>query len=549
MDNTGVIAPRASRELAALLALAAVMVAALLLRVEAATHKRCLFHDEGISYLLAAAKLSDYQRPAGPEHPAGRWAPGAAWRAYFAVDRPLALAKVREDLAALDVHPPLYFWLLHVTASFTGLGLTTGAALNIALHALGLLLMALVARQLTGSRLAALAALSLWTFNAATYSTTFISRQYELLTLWTLAALWLLSRVIRAPLRRSAYAGLGLVCGLGLLTHFQFAHLMVATFLLALLLCLGLKALPRRALLWLAGAFLLAATLLLVLHPDAVTQVQKIEQWRRPFSVQGMLQRGANIALVFRRALWSEESRHSLPQAAGVLLLVAGLALSAARAWRRLRRQGQEGAATQDVLRLSPILLSLFLLTQLSAQYLSFVAPRHAMNDRYLAMLWPTLALALVSAGASLLRGRALVALLVACAAGAMTCGVLFRHESAYLCKGGPPYGDLPGRYPALIVDNVVRGRMPKLLFSLAPGAAVFAAPQQDILSRPEVIDRLTRGLAGRPRLLLLSMLGYGSTEAGRRYLLAGFSGRGFQVRELQGGTYAAYELTRPHGP
>ncbi len=168
----------------ALALLACVLVAAGGLRVAAGADKSGLSHDESISYLAAACHQGDYARiTVLGEPPFGRWVAASDWKALLRPDRALCLGDIGRDLAREDIHPPLYFWLLHVWALVFGVGLWTGLSLNIVLATLTGLALYGLARRLLGNPLQAASVAGVWSLSPAAIRVFGEARQYELLAL------------------------------------------------------------------------------------------------------------------------------------------------------------------------------------------------------------------------------------------------------------------------------------------------------------------------------------------------------------------------------
>jgi hypothetical protein len=85
-------------------------------------------------------------RPGAP--PAGRWAPASEWQRFLAVEHRWCFATIGRDLVATDIHPPAYFWPLHIWTLAFGVGLTTAAWLNAPIDALTALALFALARDL-----------------------------------------------------------------------------------------------------------------------------------------------------------------------------------------------------------------------------------------------------------------------------------------------------------------------------------------------------------------------------------------------------------------
>ena len=181
--------------------------------------------DEGFSYLVAATGEDQFTR----------MFTSAAAPLTFKGHEVLSLytlepherwqyAKVTA-LTAADVHPPLYYWLLH-TAMAPGEAFPkwSGVGLNIVLHLCSLLLLFLIARKLLPhSPWLPLLVVSLWTFSPASLNITLFVRMYELLTLCALGAVWVWLRLLQSQTWHWKHWVLWtLTLTLGLLSHYYF---------------------------------------------------------------------------------------------------------------------------------------------------------------------------------------------------------------------------------------------------------------------------------------------------------------------------------------
>ena len=141
------ITPVSRRALAiALLVLA--VIAGVGLRAAATAPKESFTHDEAISYIAATCHQGEYQEITfAGRGPYGRWVPAYEWQRLLQPEDRGCLGRIAADLARYDIHPPLYFWLLHGWALLFGVGVWTGTSLNIALAALGTLALFGLARR------------------------------------------------------------------------------------------------------------------------------------------------------------------------------------------------------------------------------------------------------------------------------------------------------------------------------------------------------------------------------------------------------------------
>lgn len=228
------------------------------------TWKQGLSNDESVSYMCAAAT-------------AGIWETrisdmvntpitiGDLQRFY---DRPegFAFRTVSMDMALYDVHPPLYFWVLHFIHVLWGTGPGTGAYVNIVLGLGVLLLVFRVAKGVLPGPIAPLAATVVWYLSPAVVQIDLEARPYQLLTLLALASYLLGSRVVNGQATRATWAGLTLVNTLGLLTHLYFPFILLPG--LALVVArYGM----RRPSLYFLGSLLVSLAGMVILYPEFLT--------------------------------------------------------------------------------------------------------------------------------------------------------------------------------------------------------------------------------------------------------------------------------------
>jgi mannosyltransferase len=135
-----------------------------------------------------------------------------------------SLAQIARD-AAHDIHPPLYYWLLHF---WTGLFGTSEVALRSLSAVLGVLLVILIYR--VGQRLwdgtAAVAAAFVAATNPFQIYYAQEARMYMLLALLGVGAAWAMQEM--AAGRKTGFALYILCAALGLYTHYSFPFLLIA---------------------------------------------------------------------------------------------------------------------------------------------------------------------------------------------------------------------------------------------------------------------------------------------------------------------------------
>jgi hypothetical protein len=98
------------------------IILGILLLLSQAYSINTISHDDAISYLAATGHQGLYQT----SKPAAQWIPARAWQSFWTPDRFWCFRNISTELAMNDIHPPLYFWCLHIVTSFLGVELTTG---------------------------------------------------------------------------------------------------------------------------------------------------------------------------------------------------------------------------------------------------------------------------------------------------------------------------------------------------------------------------------------------------------------------------------------
>ena len=252
--------------------------------------------DEAISFLESTCHLSDYKSlVGGGAPPYGAWAAAHDWQRLIESEGELCLGQIRSDLATGDMHPPLYFWLLHLWLLGNGgqRAFMATIGLNLLLAAVGTLALYKLGRTLFASRLdgAALAFCAALNTVAAYASMEF--RPYALLGAVTSIYLLALERARpAAATKRRMYvrgAALSLATAAGVLTHHMFAAVLIGGAVYA---AARLFRKPRELLR--VGAFSAAGVALaLVLFP-LVTQIAS-KPWRssRPTLSPRCVRRGS----------------------------------------------------------------------------------------------------------------------------------------------------------------------------------------------------------------------------------------------------------------
>ncbi|MCZ7573369.1 MAG: glycosyltransferase family 39 protein [Ardenticatenaceae bacterium] len=275
--------------------------------------------------LLAVLMLADGLRLFRLEDASIWWDEGLA--VWAARQSPLAIAR----WTATDVHPPLYFWLLHFWRALAGDGEFAVRWLSVAFGTLTVALLWRLGRTVAGRRVALLAALLLALSRFAVWWSQ-ETRMYILGALLATLSLYLTVRLHRRPSWPLALAYLAVTVA-ALWTLYLLAFLLVIEGLYWLATLPQGRVAWRGLLLW-AG---LQATVLLSFAPWLAYALPRMHSWsvQVPFDPELYARLYATLLAVGTSV---DIDRYWPATAAVLLLLPVGLALATERDWELTRR-------------------------------------------------------------------------------------------------------------------------------------------------------------------------------------------------------------------
>lgn len=194
----------------------------------AGTCKKSLFCDEIFSYGLANSEAYTFIDPETAEqYSAAGWVDEEYFTNYVEVDKGGLSFQAAFQNQKRDVHPPLYYCLLHfVCWLFQGtFSKWTGIGLNLLFLIFADLIFLFIAEYLYQDIRKSVLAMMLWSCSAAGLSNILFIRMYLLLTCEILAFaalhVWWMKKN-RKELQRKDYAALLLLTAAGGLTHYYF---------------------------------------------------------------------------------------------------------------------------------------------------------------------------------------------------------------------------------------------------------------------------------------------------------------------------------------
>ncbi len=465
------------------------LVCGLALRIGIVSGRETLSFDGTFSYLEAAGHEGDFEEvtAAGSEQPPyGEWVSARRWQQFLIAEAPFRPLEMARHLATLNIHLPLYFWLLHVSSRILGMHVWTGLALNVVIDLLTILVIFGAGRAVfKAPRWAALAAL-VWAVSPAPLEATRMARQYALLALVSILFAWQFVRIIRSgrAARWSHYLSLTCVVFAGALTHSFFAVCVMAALLV------GIQQRHRevlgRVLVSTAAGVIPAiavdpwfARLALQGNPNPVTptlarlQTRILKVGFHLFDLVGNTMVG-NVVLALAVSAWAVVVVYRHPRGKRLKTLA-----------RKIRGPDRNPF----------MLLALLVYFTLGALFIAFVLPYHATGPRYLAAVWPLMAIGVVASLRQLRCRRWLVpALLVFALTNSMWQIVTFHREHAeYQALANRMH-----RYDYLLVDQLRSGTFLALMHEVDPDTRVYAARPEDILEHVSDWEPRLREAPGR---------------------------------------------------
>lgn len=154
----------------ALYIIALALVCGAALRIGIVSGRETLSFDGTFSYLEAAGHERDYDEvisPGNEQPPYGEWVSAERWQQFLVAEGPFKPREMARDLATLNIHLPLYFWVLHFPTRLFGVHPWTGPALNTLIDIVTILVIFGAARTVIDDpRWAALASL-VWAVSPA----------------------------------------------------------------------------------------------------------------------------------------------------------------------------------------------------------------------------------------------------------------------------------------------------------------------------------------------------------------------------------------------
>lgn len=255
-----------------LITLIPIFLFSLIFRGFAISEKEVFSHDETISTLVATGNQGVYHNLFNSEEGdklLNNWVSVDDWK--FLVERPKTVNfnLISKDLGNHDIHPPLYYWLLHIIYFLFGSSIWSGAILNLVIYSATFFVVYLFFKTLKVDENTLFLTMFLWAFSPAVIHSVYEARHYELTTLLSFLLLFFVIRLIQSRNENNilSITVIFIVSFAGILTNYMFSIVAGAAILI-----IGLKFYHTKAKQYLAGvvSIVLGLASIVVVHPQVL---------------------------------------------------------------------------------------------------------------------------------------------------------------------------------------------------------------------------------------------------------------------------------------
>ncbi len=476
-----------------------VIVVAVGMRTMGLVTKHHWTHDECVSYIAATGHQSEYLRMIQSESPPyGVWTRCREWKYFIEPTEKFCFSTIRKDLIESDVHPPLFFWMLHLFCLLFGVTLWTGVLLNIFLLCIGAIIFWKMVLWVGLDRRTALLSLALWMWSPAAVQASLEARPYELFTLAGIFFVWQLLKVTHSNnISISDVGTLIIAILMGIFSHYHFYLFLFSAFV-----SVGYLACRERQqhILWVALAILTAAIITNLLHRGVFTAIPKLRE--ELLFTDSVIRRLDRIVLALSSFLSHVHLIQYLLIALGFIFLIRFMIFN-----KNLFDFYRHLPSGMVVLNITVIVF----ITLVSFLYILGFSPKHAMGGKYLLPIWPlavVIFVSMISAKNHFSKWQWIIP------------AFLFIQtfiDVKWLMVQEKKYSDPQAIFrkaDAIIIDNVARGELLRLIWYIPEDKDMLAAGQEALLKRTDWQGKITC------RTCYLSKRSYGNTAIGQTEIL-----------------------------
>lgn len=492
------------------------------LHVNVLMAKTSIGYDESISYLVATCHAQEMaERPfSGQVEPVSSWK-----RLVTEVREPFCFAQITDSMAAYDIHPPLYFWLLHSWFVLFGVHFWSGPLLNSFLAIVIIFVLFQLAKKVLGHYGEALIVIFTFAMNPSVFLVSMETRQYELLLLWTLFFVWLLYIYTdgRQYITKGFYVAIFLIVFAGSLTHFLF----LLPFTAGLVFVIYRLRRQKAELFYLVFAMLLAYLAAWLIFPYFFSSIGRVS---------------GRVPEVTWENFWLRIQRVGISFASFYYVFVVVILLfiiALIYYWRR--RSMNLVLAQVDWKGVSILFFPVWIAGAIIAQYLLFLTPTHAMGaPKYFSMVWPFLAFlpVFILRCFQYRRTVLLYFLLIP-----FVFSLFLPMQKRFFQISDPT--EVLADYSVFVVDSIERGVLLQIIWAVPENASVLFLSQDNLLADDTWMTNL------EPGTLYLSDLANPEIELNYQKILVRLDQAGFTQEPVPGiqtrsSKFEAVELNPP---
>jgi uncharacterized membrane protein len=410
-------------------------------------NKTTLHYDESISYLAATCHQNEYRLAPFGTKPT----PIGDWHRLLQIEDRFCFQEIQSGLAQADIHPPLYFWLLHIWFLIFGVSLWSGPLLNVAISLVTTVCLYFMAMAIWQNQWVAVLTAVSFALSPSTILISLEARQYELLALLTVLTVWGLLSFIKRGTFLSAIVLVGGGIG-GSLTHYHF----LLTLIPCVILPVAKFSSNRRRAGQTVALLITSYSLGTIIHPFFLNSLSRLPDRVPTFSMEALYERLLQVVLSF------SSFYYLLP-----VIVIGGLF------YLRTEHRRNQFQLSYDIKFI--MLFTAWIVLAIAGQYLTFRSPTHAMGPpKYLAMVWPFVAF-LPPLTLRWFKGRKSLALyffLVPLLLAAIM-PLVFPQQQRLV---------IPATTSTVLIDHTARGLVLPIIWLVPESTNVVVARQDDLL-------------------------------------------------------------------
>lgn len=342
--------------------------------------------DETIAYLCATGNQELYERVNKHEALYGKMSKQEDWQQFFNIEQG-AFGRIAPDLAKTDLHPPLYFWILHVVLHYIQPMFKAGLLLNLLCHLAIIFVLYKLGITIGLSRKSAAIVVLFWCLSPAIISIGFVARQYQLLCLLNICAALAFAKYEQN--KQPVWAVLFLLSlTAGALTHYLYLYFMLGYLAYAIVY-------KKHAHTWFItlAAITTAIIVLLVLHPGVLHQFMLQQTRAQQFHLTEIPLRIGKVLISFIQLVLPVMALKTFLLKLPLWAVVGGIVSLSAGLLLLFKNRSNKQVSWKSVLMGNKLVTWLLLCSLVLAivPYLLFFTPQHAMGGQYLVLVYPFL--------------------------------------------------------------------------------------------------------------------------------------------------------------